>query len=115
MPRFLQEIWSNSWRMFGPASKQRQYSQMDSPLLEAAEAALSSGDLAVAEALCGRLLEDSSGEAAANHLLGLVALKRKNPQEAVRLIERAIEGGLINTIVLSNCGEAYRQLGRLDE
>ena len=83
--------------------------------MHAAEAAFTSGDLDQAEVLCRDLLQDSAFLALASHLLGAIALMRKNPQQAAHWIERAIENGLANTIVLSNCGEAYRQMGRLED
>lgn len=83
--------------------------------LEVAEVAFTSGDLDRAETLCEELLKDGHLLAETYHLLGVIALRRKNPDQAVQWIERAIDNGLINSIVLSNCGEAYRQLGRLND
>jgi len=83
--------------------------------IEAAEAAFSAGDLDRAEELSTKLLDQQDQQAVASHLLGVIALQRRNPQMALEWMERALAGGLVNAVVLNNCGEAYRQLGHLDE
>lgn len=83
--------------------------------IEAAEAAFLAGDLDRVEALCRALLHQDEGHLQACHLLGALALRRRAPQEAADWLEKALSGGLTNPVVLNNCGEAYRQLGRLDE
>jgi len=83
--------------------------------IAAAEAAFLAGDLDRVESLCRTLLAQNESHLQACHLLGAVALRRRNPQEAANWLEKALVGGLTNPVVLNNCGEAYRQLGRLDE
>lgn len=83
--------------------------------IEAAEAAFSAGDLDRAEDLSTKLLETPHQQAAACHMLGAIALQRRNPQQALEWMKRALAGGLTNAAVLNNCGEAYRQLGDLNE
>ena len=83
--------------------------------IESAEAAFLAGDLDRVELLCRALLQRDENHSQACHLLGAVALRRGNPQEAAEWLERALKGSPINPVVLNNCGEAYRQLGRLDE
>ncbi len=83
--------------------------------IESAEAAFLAGDLDRVELLCRALLQQDENHSQACHLLGAVALRRGNPQEAAEWLERALKGSPINPVVLNNCGEAYRQLGRLDE
>jgi tetratricopeptide (TPR) repeat protein/capsular polysaccharide biosynthesis protein len=84
-------------------------------LFEEAEAAFTSGDLDRAEALSKALLQESAFLGSACHLLGAIALRRRAPDQALHWIERAIKSGMVNTMTLSNCGEAFRQLGRLDD
>jgi len=88
---------------------------LPAPGIEAAEAAFLAGDLDRVETLCRAVLARNENHLQACHLLGAVALRRRNPQEAADWLEKALNGGLTNPVVLNNCGEAYRQLGRLDE
>ena len=83
--------------------------------IEAAEAAFLANELDRVESLCRAVLEQDEKHAVACHMLGAVALRRKDPQKALHWIEQALAYGLTNPVVLNNCGEALRQLGRLQE
>ncbi len=83
--------------------------------IEAAEAAFLANDIDRVESLCHAVLAKDEKHAVACHMLGIVALRRKDPQKALHWIEQALAYGLANPVVLNNCGEAFRQLGRLDE
>ena len=49
------------------------------------------------------------------HLAGIVAFREKRPQEALALMERAIQLGTDTALYLRNICEVYRTLGRLDD
>jgi len=49
------------------------------------------------------------------HLSGIVAFREKKPDEALKLMERAIELGTDTALYLRNICEIYRYQGRLDE
>jgi capsular polysaccharide biosynthesis protein/Tfp pilus assembly protein PilF len=83
--------------------------------IKAAEAAFSAGKLDDAEELSRKLLIIPDQKPMACHLLGVIALQRGDPKQALEWMERALSGGLVNVVVLNNCGEAYRQLGQLNE
>ena len=73
------------------------------------------GRLAEAEALYRQILSVDPAHFDALHFLGLAALQRSRPQEAVDLISRALEIQPSNIHALRNLGEAYRALKFLDE
>jgi tetratricopeptide (TPR) repeat protein len=62
-----------------------------SAMLERAANCWHSGDLATARALCMDVLEKAPEEHHALHVLGYVALKEQQPQEALECFERALQ------------------------
>jgi len=83
--------------------------------LEIARIAFSSGDVARAEELCLSILGVDEENGAALHLRGALALHRGDAAGALIWFDRA--AGVLGRDVslLCNQGEAYRQLGRLEE
>lgn len=83
--------------------------------LESARLAFSAGDVMRAEGLCRSILSVDEKNGAALHLMGALALHRGNVAEALVWFERAANVLGRDAALLCNQGEAYRQLGRLDE
>jgi len=83
--------------------------------LAAAVALHRAGRVAEAERLYRGVLADDPGNAEALHLLGVVALQRGRPEEAVERIGQAAKRRKKDPQVQNNLGEAYRALGRMEE
>jgi hypothetical protein len=73
------------------------------------------GRLDDAERLVGHLLAEMPDHAEALHLGGIVAYRRKRPDEALLRMERAIELGGDMPLGWRNMSEIYRGAGRLEE
>jgi len=84
----------------------------DAAELDAALDAYERGAIDLAEAGCGRVLAHDPGDARALHLLGLVALARRDPARAVDLIGAAIAADPAVGLFHFNLGNALRELGR---
>lgn len=72
------------------------------------------GRLDDAQSTYREILETEPGNADALHLLGVIALQRSRYDEAVALIEQAIDRDSTAPAYHSNLGEALRALGRFD-
>ena len=84
-------------------------------LLEIVTESIDAGRLDRAERLLGHALAASPNLPQPMHLQGLIAFRRKRPDEAAALMERAIAAGGRQAGNLRNLSEVYRHLGRLDE
>lgn len=70
------------------------------------------GDLAGAEPIYRRILQQEPRHAEALHLLGLLALQTSRIDEALALLERSVAAGPENVEHSSNLGAAYTTVGR---
>ncbi len=82
--------------------------------LHRAVSSLAAGDLGQTKAICGQVLEVQRNQPDALHLLGVIALQQCNHQNAVDLIQKAIQENENNPSFFSTLGEAYRGLGQID-
>ena len=73
------------------------------------------GRLDEAQAVLRHVLTEAPLHHPALHLLGIVAFKQGNGDEAARLIEQSIALAPMAALYHRNIGEIYRVLGRLDE
>ncbi len=73
------------------------------------------GDLAGAQAIAGEVARDDPEHHQAWNLLGALAVAAERHEVAVRHFERAIALQPANADYLSNCGEACRRAGWLDD
>jgi tetratricopeptide (TPR) repeat protein len=73
------------------------------------------GQLSEAATLYRRILEQQPVHADALHLLGVIALQKRNPAEAVELIGSAIKVNPCNAAFFSNLGVALQDLKRFEE
>jgi tetratricopeptide (TPR) repeat protein len=73
------------------------------------------GNLAAAEAIYRRILNDDPSNTNALHLLGLVALRCGRPEEAIRLIRQAITAVPDQPQFHSNLGAAQRAAGQPED
>ena len=83
--------------------------------VEAILARLQSGDPKGAEAGCKDILEKQPGHPDALHLLGCARLQRGRPEEAIRLMRRAIDNAPVVPLYHENLAEAYYKHGDLDQ
>ena len=70
------------------------------------------GDLDTAQGIYRQLLAAQPEHFDALHLLGVIALQRNDPGEAVELISRAIKSNKNNANAFSNLGNAFQALGQ---
>lgn len=82
--------------------------------LEIAARAHRAGDVAVAEALYGRILEAAPDHAGALHLYGVLNHQTNRPREAFRLIRRSIEIEPEDPSAHINLGNVFFELDRPD-
>ena len=68
-----------------------------------------------AERLLGHIIAATPRHGETLHLMGFIAFKRNQPDEAARLMEQAAAVGAGAPRQLCNLAEVYRLLGRLDE
>ncbi len=73
------------------------------------------GQLLQAEAIYHKVLSMDKNNADALHLLGVIALRAGKNQEAICLIEKAIDANQLAPFFHNNAGDAYRALNKLDE
>src|SRR4051812_45662732 len=73
------------------------------------------GEFAEAERIYRQILSVSPNHPQALHLLGMLALGARQFPAAIELIEKAIQADRKQPAFHANLGEAYRQLGALDE
>jgi tetratricopeptide (TPR) repeat protein len=86
-----------------------------SQALQAAVKHVKTGHLQQAEHICRQIVSADPENAAANHLLGVVALQSNKYDTAVQLITRAAAKNPHDSAMYINQGSAYRALGRQDE
>ena len=84
-------------------------------LFAIASGAEQAGRIDEAERLLSHLLAAAPGQAEVLHLAGIVAYRRGRMQDAVALMERAVERGIDIAMCLRNLCEVYRRIGRLDD
>lgn len=73
------------------------------------------GELVKAQKNVAKYLSTDPTNEDANHLAGLVAMNLGQPEQAFRLIKRALDANPRNAMCHSNLGEAYRALQKLPE
>ncbi len=73
------------------------------------------GRLPQAEAIYQEVLKKEPAHADALHLLGVIALQSGKYEDAVNLINKAITVNSSDPNFHSNCGDAWRAMGRLNE
>src|SRR4029078_3969051 len=73
------------------------------------------GQIQAAEQTCGQILAADHNNAAALHLLGVIALEFGRPDLAVQRISRAIQSNPSEPAFYANLGNAYQAQSQLDE
>ncbi len=75
----------------------------------------SQGNLQSANNLLEQLLSTMPKHPEANHILGLINNSLGKTEEAIKLIERAINNSNDNFLFYSNCGEIYRSINNISK
>ena len=73
------------------------------------------GKLQQADSLLGHILKSMPNQPDSLHLAGIVAFRLGRREQALELMEQAIQRGVDTALYLRNICEVYRVLGRLDE
>ncbi len=94
-------------------NSQAQQQQLANALL-AAHQFLQAGQPAQAEAICHQILQAIPSQADALHLLGVIALRDGNIEQAVRYLSQAVRLNRGNPQFIANLGFAYHEQGQLD-
>lgn len=87
----------------------------DRQSLGEAEAAFVRGELDLAERLAQVIVDQDQFSGGGAHLLGAIALRRRDASGAIRWFEAAFAAGYVTPTSLNNLGEAYRQQGDLEK
>ena len=74
-----------------------------------------SGELTDAAGICVKILQAVPGQPQALHLLGMAALQKGHPGEAVELLRRAVRSDPHFAVASNDLGNLLAQQGRLAE
>ena len=107
-------ILTNLWRKW-PRALAANTAVPDQFALQEAVRRFEAGDLAGAGAIAGGIAERGAQQHAAWNLLGAIATEGAQHETAIRHFERAIALQPANAEYLSNCAEACRRAGWLDD
>lgn len=111
MPSLLQSLFRDLKRAKRPPQPRRS----DHELIEDARQRLGANQLGEAQQLVEQVLERDPGNAMALHLLGLVAYRMQDRQQAVELLEQSLRLEPGNAEFLNNLGSLYSDLGRVED
>lgn len=108
----LRQLWNHLTGRL-PKGAGRQAAPAD--FLGQAALAFRAGDLALAQAMSEQALESDPGSAQAVHMLGLVAQRRREHDQALELVRRSLAMAPADAVMLNNYGDLLNQFGRAAE